>query len=47
MVANFEWGGGGVVLVCVLLVALLELLDVLLQFLMEFIEAGHKLLCSD
>ena len=47
MIADFEWGGGGVVLVCILLVALLGVLDVLLQFLMEFVKAGHKLLCSN
>ena len=47
MVADFEWGGGGAALVGVLLVAVLGLLDVLLQFLMELVEAGHELLCSD
>ena len=47
MIADFEWGGSRAVLVCILLVVLLGLLDVLLQFLMEFVEAGHKLLCSE
>ena len=46
MIADFEWGGCRVVLVCILLVALLGFFNVLLQLLMEFIEAGHELLCS-
>ena len=47
MIANFKWWGSGAALVHILLIALLGLFNVLLQLLVEFVEAGHKLLRSN